>query len=96
MVSKTVKVINPQGLHMRPAQLFVAEMGKYDSTVTIIFGEKTINAKSIMNLMASCIKMDSEIEISARAPRRPKLWTPPSSWWSPAWATCKRRSALWF
>ena len=63
MVSKTVKVINPQGLHMRPAQLFVAEMGKYDSTVTIIFGEKTINPKSIMNLMASCIKMDSEIEI---------------------------------
>ena len=63
MVSKTVKVINPQGLHMRPAQLFVSEMGKYDSTVTILFGEKTINAKSIMNLMASCIKMDSEIEI---------------------------------
>ena len=63
MVSKNVKVINPQGLHMRPAQLFVSEMGKYDSTVTIIFGEKTINAKSIMNLMASCIKMDSEIEI---------------------------------
>ena len=63
MVSKTVKVVNPQGLHMRPAQLFVSEMGKYDSTVTIIFGEKTINAKSIMNLMASCIKMDSEIEI---------------------------------
>jgi phosphocarrier protein len=63
MVSKTVKVINPQGLHMRPAQLFVAEMGKFDSTVTIIFGEKTINAKSIMNLMASCIKMGSEIEI---------------------------------
>lgn len=63
MVSKTVKVINPQGLHMRPAQLFVAEMAKYDSTVTILFGEKTINAKSIMNLMASCIKMGSEIEI---------------------------------
>ena len=28
MVSKTVKVINPQGLHMRPAQLFVALTGK--------------------------------------------------------------------
>ena len=59
MVSKKVKVINPQGLHMRPAQLFVAEMAKYDSTVTILFGEKTINAKSIMNLMASCIKMEA-------------------------------------
>ena len=63
MVSKQVKVINPQGLHMRPAQLFVAEMAKYKSDVTILFGEKTINGKSIMNLMASCIKMDSEIEI---------------------------------
>ena len=63
MVSKKVKVINPQGLHMRPAQLFVAEMAKFDSNVTILFGDKTINAKSIMNLMASCIKMGSEIEI---------------------------------
>ena len=63
MVSQNVKVINPQGLHMRPAQLFVAEMAKYNSDVTIIFGEKTINGKSIMNLMASCIKQDSEIEI---------------------------------
>ena len=69
MVSKHVKVINPQGLHMRPAQLFVAEMGKYDSTVTIIFGEKTINGKSIMNLMASCIKMDSEIELRCEGPQ---------------------------
>ena len=63
MVSKKVKVINPQVLHMRPAQLFVAEMSKYDSTVTILFCENTINAKSIMNLMASCIKQGSEIEI---------------------------------
>ena len=63
MVSKTVKVINPQGLHMRPAQLFVTEMGKYQSDVSILFNDKTINAKSIMNLMASCIKMGSEIEI---------------------------------
>ena len=35
----------------------------------ILFGEKTINAKSIMNLMASCIKMDSEIEIRCEGAR---------------------------
>jgi len=63
MVSKMVTVINPQGLHMRPAQLFVNEMSKYKCNVTILFGEKVINAKSIMNLMASCMKMGSEIEI---------------------------------
>lgn len=69
MMSQKVKVINPQGMHMRPAQLFVAEMGRFDSTVTIIFKEKTINGKSIMNLMASCIRMDSEIEIRCEGPQ---------------------------
>ena len=63
MVSAKTKVINPQGLHMRPAQLFVTEMNKYKSEVSIVFNSKPINAKSIMNLMASCIKQGSEIEI---------------------------------
>ena len=56
MVSAKTKVVNPQGMHMRPAQLFVNTMAKYKSDVTIIFGDKTINAKSIMHLMAACIK----------------------------------------
>lgn len=63
MVSSKTTVINPQGLHMRPAQLFVTEMAKFNSSVTIYFREKIINAKSIMNLMASCITQGSEIEI---------------------------------
>ena len=63
MVSAKTKVVNPQGMHMRPAQLFVNTMAKYKSDVTIIFGDKTINAKSIMHLMAACIKQGSEIEI---------------------------------
>ncbi len=63
MVSAKTIVVNPQGMHMRPAQLFVNTMAKYKSDVTIIFGDKTINAKSIMHLMAVCIKQGSEIEI---------------------------------
>lgn len=63
MVSATTKVINPQGMHMRPAQVFVSEMGKFKCDVTILFNGKKINAKSIMNLMASCIKQGAEIEI---------------------------------
>lgn len=63
MVSAKVKVINPQGMHMRPAQVFVAEMSKYNSDVTIVFGGKNVNAKSIMHLMAACIKQGSELEI---------------------------------
>jgi len=63
MVSANVKIINPQGMHMRPAQMFVTEMAKYNSDVTIVFGGKVINAKSIMHLMAACIKQGSELEI---------------------------------
>lgn len=63
MVSAKTKVINPQGMHMRPAQVFVSEMGKFKSDVTILFNGKTINAKSIMHLMAACIKQGAEIEI---------------------------------
>lgn len=63
MVSAKTKVINPQGMHMRPAQVFVNEMGKFKSDVTIVLNGKNINGKSIMNLMASCIKQGVEIEI---------------------------------
>lgn len=63
MVSAKTTVINPQGMHMRPAQIFVAAMTPMKCDVTILFNGKSINAKSIMNLMASCIKQGSEIEI---------------------------------
>ena len=63
MVSAKTTVINPQGMHMRPAQVFVNEMGKFKSDVTIVFNGKNINGKSIMNLMDSCIKQGAEIEI---------------------------------
>ena len=63
MVSAKTKIVNPQGMHMRPAQLFVSTMAGYPCDVTILFGGKSINAKSIMHLMAACIKQGSEIEI---------------------------------
>lgn len=63
MVSAKTKVVNPQGMHMRPAQLFVNTMSAYPCDVTILFNGKSINAKSIMFLMAACIKQGSEIEI---------------------------------
>ena len=63
MVSAKVTVINPMGLHMRPAQLFIKEITPFGCDVIINFNGKDINGKSIMNLMAACIKQGSEIEI---------------------------------
>ncbi len=68
MVSKTVKITNEMGFHMRPANVFVTAMTKYASDVEIIAGEKKINGKSIMNIMAACIKCGSEITVECNGP----------------------------
>lgn len=68
MVSKAVKITNEMGFHMRPANSFVTAMTKYQSDINIVFNDKKINGKSIMNIMAACIKCGSEITIECDGP----------------------------
>ena len=63
MVSAKTKIINPMGMHMRPAQLFVKTITPFGCDVTVIANGREINARSIMNLMAACIKQGTDIEI---------------------------------
>ncbi len=63
MVSKNFKITNKMGFHMRPANVFVTEMGKYSSDINIDFDGKKVNGKSIMNIIAACIKCGSEITV---------------------------------
>ena len=68
MVSQVVKVTNEQGMHMRPASLFCQTMTPFASDVKIEFNGTTFDAKSVMMLMAACIKCGSEIEIQCDGP----------------------------
>lgn len=63
MVSKLTKVTNEMGFHMRSANVFVTAMTKYTSNINIIVGDKKINGKSIMNIMAACIKCGTDITV---------------------------------
>ena len=63
MVSKSFTIKNKMGFHMRPANVFVTEMTKFASDVEIEMDGKKINGKSIMNIMAACIKCGSEITV---------------------------------
>lgn len=65
MVSKDFTIKNKMGFHMRPAQVFVNAMAKYPCDITIKFGDRDINAKSIMMIMSACIKCGSEITVTA-------------------------------
>ena len=63
MVSKNLTLTNAQGFHMRPASVFSSAMGKYACSITIKFNGNDYNAKSLLNIIAACIKCGSEIEI---------------------------------
>lgn len=60
-----VKIIDPIGLHARPASLLVQESNKYKSEITLEnFEGSTANLKSIMSVMAMAIKQNDEIIIN--------------------------------
>lgn len=63
MVAQTVKVVNEQGLHMRPAGVIAKEMTKFSCAVTLDVAGKKINAKSVMLIIAACIKCGAEVTV---------------------------------
>jgi phosphocarrier protein len=51
VAERTVIIKNKQGLHARPAALFVQIANKFDSDITVIKGKTRVNGKSIMGIM---------------------------------------------
>ena len=51
MIEKTIVIKNKQGLHARPAALFVQIANKFNSDITITKGRTKVNGKSIMGIM---------------------------------------------
>ena len=64
MISKNLTVVNPSGLHLRPAGVLSQTAMKFKSDITIVSGEKKIVAKSVLNVMAAGIKCGTEITLS--------------------------------
>ena len=47
MTSKKTTIVNPMGMHMRPAQLFIQTVTPFNCDVTLLANGKEINGKSI-------------------------------------------------
>ncbi|OAL10260.1 phosphocarrier protein HPr [Candidatus Mycoplasma haematobovis] len=62
MKSFTYTVQDKVGIHARPANKLVQALNAYKSKVTIKFGEKEANAKSLINLMALGLQYQSQVE----------------------------------
>ena len=63
MISKTFTVVNPSGLHLRPAGVLSQAAMKFKCDVIIECGDKKIVAKSVLNVMAAGIKSGTEINL---------------------------------
>lgn len=57
------KIIDPAGIHARPAAVLANTAGKFDSSVELVFNGKNANMKSIMGIMALGITANSDIAI---------------------------------
>jgi phosphotransferase system HPr (HPr) family protein len=71
LVRKKIIVNNKQGLHARPAALFVQIANKFDSRITVIRDKEEVNGKSIMGILTLGAEKGSEIIIEAEGSDAP-------------------------
>ena len=63
MVSQNVIIINPTGLHLRPAGILCKEALRFPCSVKFQFGNTVANAKSVLSVLGACVKSGDEITI---------------------------------
>lgn len=63
MLEKVLKINIALGLHMRPAGNLAKIASSLSSEIKILYKDKIINAKSVLNIMSAAIKFGDEITI---------------------------------
>jgi phosphocarrier protein HPr len=65
LIKKELVVKNKQGLHARPAAIFVQIANKYDARITVRHDDEEVNGKSIMGILMLGAEKDSLIVVEA-------------------------------
>jgi phosphotransferase system HPr (HPr) family protein len=65
LIRKKLIVKNKQGLHARPAALFVQVANKFDARIIVRRDDEEVNGKSIMGILMLGAEKDSMIIIEA-------------------------------
>jgi len=68
VVEQPTRIVNPAGMHARPAAELVKLASKFESEITVSKGDLTVNAKSIMGVMMLAAECGSQITIRAVGP----------------------------
>ena len=65
-VSALLKVLNPQGIHARPAALFVKTASRFMADISVEKDGQTVSGKSIMGLLTLEGYQGSTLRVTAR------------------------------
>ena len=63
MVEQKVIVKNLAGLHLKPSGILCQEAMKFKSSITFSYKKGVANAKSVLSVLAACIKCGDEITL---------------------------------
>ncbi|MDY3853726.1 MAG: HPr family phosphocarrier protein [Butyribacter sp.] len=65
MITKKIKIQIQNGLEARPVAVLVQVASQFDSSIYVECGDKKVNAKSIMGMMALGLDTGEEVVVSA-------------------------------
>jgi phosphocarrier protein len=68
MLERTVRIVNKNGLHARPAAEIVKLAAKFKSDITIVKDDLDVNGKSIMGVMMLAAEHGSDVTFRAEGP----------------------------
>ena len=68
MAELSVRIVNKNGLHARPAAEIVKAAARYQSDITLRRDDLEVNGKSIMGVMMLAAEYGSTLELRASGP----------------------------
>lgn len=68
LIEKKIVIKNEQGLHARPAAIFVQIANKYESDISVRKGKQEVNGKSIMGLLTLAAEKGSAVHLKINGP----------------------------
>ena len=68
MTERSVRIVNKNGLHARPAAELVKTASRFQSDITMVRDDLEVNGKSIMGVMMLAAECGAELLVRAEGP----------------------------
>lgn len=65
MIKQVISIVNPTGIHARPAAYIAKLAAQFDATIRLAYKDKEVDAKSIVGVMSLAAQAGEEVCISA-------------------------------